>query len=77
MTEQEFAREIGATVGLFPTQVANLLNANGVVVDAQNLSISKLVDATFIGLKTSKGFYESFKKLNIDNTEVINSVLKK
>lgn len=77
MTQEEFAKEIGATVGLFPNQVANLLNANGVVIDAQNLPISKLVEATFTGLRTSKGFFEGFKKLNIENTKLINSSLKK
>jgi hypothetical protein len=54
----------------YPKQIAQLLNKNGVVVDATNFSIKELSDATLVGLTTSKKFNDDFvdfsQKLNLN-----------
>lgn len=54
--EQNIAKAVGLSVGLFPSEVASLLNDNGVVLDAQNLNSDQLVDAVYTGLHTSSSF---------------------
>ena len=49
---------VGRTVGLFPQEVANMLNESGATVDAQTYSLEKLVNTTLTalaGLDTTPG----------------------
>lgn len=55
-TETQIASLVGKTIGLYPDQVATMLNKNGVVLDAKTYSIDQLSNAVFSGLKNSKEF---------------------
>lgn len=51
---------VGVTVAVFPKEVAEMLNRNGVTIDAQNYDNQKLVDATIDGLVSSPSFLKEF-----------------
>lgn len=51
---------VGVTVAFFPKQVANMLNKNGVTVDAENYNSEQLVSSTIDGLVTSPSFLKEF-----------------
>lgn len=51
---------VGVTVAFFPTEVATLLNKNGVTIDAENLNSEQLVSATIDGLVSSPSFLKDF-----------------
>jgi len=76
MDKEQLIKAIGITIGLFPIEIQSLLTKNGVVVDATNLNLDELVDATFNGLETSISFKNDFKDLYDANEEVITSKLQ-
>jgi hypothetical protein len=51
---------VGVTVAFFPKQVAEMLNKNGVTVDAENYNSEQLVSATIDGLVSSPSFLKEF-----------------
>jgi hypothetical protein len=57
MTQEELISTIiGKTIGLYPNELINILTKNGVVVDADNLDVNKLIVATFNGINTNPTF---------------------
>lgn len=50
----------GITVAFFPQEVANMLNKNGVTIDAENYNSEQLVSATIDGLVSSPSFAKEF-----------------
>ncbi len=61
MNEQEvLAIIIGRTVAIFPSEVAEMLNKNAVVLDAQNYDIPQLIEAVTNGLVFSESFRNDF-----------------
>lgn len=77
MEAQDLVKAIGITIGLFPEQIANILTKNGIVIDAQNLDTSGLVNATFSGLEKSVAFRNDFNDLFNSNEELIMSNVNK
>lgn len=51
---------VGITVAFFPKEVANMLDKNGVTIDAQNYDSDELVSATIDGLVSSPSFAKEF-----------------
>jgi hypothetical protein len=51
---------VGVTVAFFPKQVAEMLNKNGVTIDAENYDSEQLVSATIDGLVSSPSFLKEF-----------------
>lgn len=51
---------VGVTVAFFPKQVAEMLNKNGVTIDAENYNSERLVNATIDGLISSPTFLKEF-----------------
>lgn len=51
---------VGVTVAFFPKQVAEMLNKNGVTIDAENYNSDELVNATIDGLVSSPTFLKEF-----------------
>lgn len=51
---------VGVTVAFFPKDVANMLNKNGVTIDAENYNSEQLVNATIDGLVSSPSFLKEF-----------------
>jgi hypothetical protein len=76
MDKEQLIKAIGITIGLFPIEIQSLLTKNGVVVDATNLNLNELVDATFNGLETSISFRNDFNDLYNANEELITSKLQ-
>lgn len=62
---------VGRTVGLFPQEVAKLLNNSGATVDAQTYSLEKLVDTTLKALSENKMFLDGFSQLVESNKNII------
>jgi hypothetical protein len=75
MNTEQLIKAFGITIGLFPIEIQSLLTKNGVVVDATNLNLNQLVDATFNGLESSVSFRNDFTDLYNANEELINSKL--
>jgi hypothetical protein len=75
MNTEQLIKAFGITIGLFPIEIQSLLTKNGVVVDATNLNLNQLVDATFNGLESSVSFRNDFTDLYNANEEFINSKL--
>lgn len=50
----------GITVAFFPQEVADMLDKNGVTIDAQNYDSNELVSATIDGLVSSPSFAKEF-----------------
>lgn len=75
MEAQVLVKAIGVTIGLFPKEIASLLTKNAIVVDAQNLNTSELVEATFGGLNKSISFRNDFNDLFNANEKLIMSNL--
>lgn len=67
----ELAKLVGTTIGLYPNQVANLLNKSGVTVNAEKLPFDKLIDATISGLSKSPSFLKDFEAFFNANEETI------
>lgn len=71
--EELISALIGKTIGLYPTEVALLLNKNGVVIDANTFNIDQLISATFNGVNTNPMFKEDLgllinsKQITIEN----------
>lgn len=76
MNEQKISTLVGGMVGLFPTEITELLTKNNVVVDTINLNIDNLVTATFYALDTSVSFRKDFINLYKNNEELINSKIE-
>lgn len=76
MNEQKISTLVGGMVGLFPTEITDLLTKNGVVVDTINLNIDNLVTATFYALDKSVSFRKDFIDLYKKNEELINSKIE-
>lgn len=74
MNEQNISKVIGTTIGLFPNEIAFLLTKNAVVVDAENLDLPNLVEATFTGLDKSISFRNDFDSLFNQNENMILSL---
>lgn len=62
---------IGRTVGYFPSQVAKLLNSNGVTINADASRGNDLVTSTLAGLESNPKFKKDFIKLVEDNKKVL------
>ena len=77
MNTEKASTLIGGMVGLFPTEIQNLLTKNGVVVDANNLNLDELVSATISGLDKSVSFRKDFVDLYFSNEKLINSKIQK
>jgi len=75
MDAEQLIKSVGITIGLFPIQIQSLLIKNAVVVDATNLNLDELVDATFVGLDKSIPFRNDFNDLYNANEELISSQL--
>ena len=73
MNEQKISTLVGGMVGLFPTEITELLTQNDVVVDTINLNVDNLVTATLYALDTSVSFRKDFINLYKNNEELINS----
>lgn len=72
MSEQEvLAIIIGRTVVLFPKEVAEMLNKNAVVVDAENYDVSQSIEAVTNGLVSSESFRNDFTSFVEANKESI------
>jgi hypothetical protein len=76
MNAEKLSTLVGGMVGLFPTQIQDLLTKNGVVVDTINLNIDNLVTATFYALDKSVSFRKDFINLYFSNEELINSKIE-
>ena len=76
MDVEQLIKAIGITIGLFPIEIQSILTKNGVVVDATNLNLNELVEATFVGLETSISFRNDFNDLYNSNEELITSKLQ-
>jgi hypothetical protein len=76
MNEQKISTLVGGMVGLFPTEITELLTKNNVVVDTINLNIDNLVTATFYALDTSVSFRKDFINLYFSNEQLINSKIE-
>ena len=57
---EETAKIVGITVAFFPQEVADMLDKNGVTIDAQNYDSNELVGATIDGLVSSPSFAKEF-----------------
>jgi hypothetical protein len=77
MNSNQLIKSVGITIGLFPIEIQSLLTKNGVVVDANNLNLDELVDATFNGLDKSISFRNDFNNLYNANEQLITSKLNK
>jgi hypothetical protein len=51
---------VGITIAYFPKEIANMLDKNGVTIDAQNYNSDELVSATIDGLVSSPNFSKEF-----------------
>ncbi len=72
MSEQEVLEIIiGRTVALFPKEIAEMLNKNAVVLDAQNYNVSELIEAVTNGLVSSEYFRNDFALFVEANKELI------
>lgn len=72
MSNQEaMAIIIGRTATIFPSEVAEMLTKNGVVVDAKNYNISELIEAVVNGLSSSESFKNDFSSFVEANKEKI------
>jgi len=76
MNAEKIGTLVGGMVGLFPTEITELLTENGVVVDTINFNIDNLVTATFYGLDKSVSFRKDFIDLYFANEELINSKIE-
>ena len=76
MNEQKISTLVGGMVGLFPTEITELLTKNGVVVDTINLNIDNLVTATLYALDKSVSFRKDFINLYFSNEQLINSKIE-
>lgn len=76
MNAEKLSTLVGGMVGLFPTEIQDLLTKNGVVVDTINLNIDNLVTATFYALDKSVSFRKDFINLYFSNEELINSKIE-
>ena len=62
---------VGRTVGLFPQEVATMLNESGATVDAQTYSLEKLVNTTLTALAENKAFFSDFSMFVEQNKNLI------
>ena len=62
---------IGRTVAIFPNEIKAMLIKNAIVVDAENLNTSQLVDAVIDGLMSSESFRNDFGLFIESNKEII------
>lgn len=77
MTQEELISAlIGKTIGLYPTEVACLLNKNGVVIDADTLDIDQLISATFNGINTNPMFKQELSFFIEEKNITINPELE-
>lgn len=54
------SRLVGITVAFFPKQIAEMLDKNGVTINAKNYSKEQLTNATIDGLTSSPKFVKEF-----------------
>lgn len=54
------SRIVGVTVAFFPQQVAEMLDRNGVTLNAKSYNSGQLVNATIDGLVSSQKFAKEF-----------------
>jgi hypothetical protein len=60
MNQEQISKLIGQSVGLYPMEIAILLNQNGVTIDAENFDTNQLIDAVFNGLRKNVSFNKAF-----------------
>lgn len=65
------AKLIGRTVGLYPAEVARMLNQNGVTINADASRGSDLLNSVFAGIQSSPKFKEDFVKFLEANKKVL------
>lgn len=69
--EEATLKIVGRTVGLFPKEVASMLNKSGSTVDAQTYSLEKLVNTTLTALSENKAFLSDFSMFVEQNKNLI------
>lgn len=69
--EEATLKIVGRTVGLFPKEVASMLNKSGSTVDAQTYSLEKLVNTTLTALAENKVFLSDFSMFVEQNKNLI------
>ncbi len=67
------AKLIGRTVGLYPAEVARMLNQNGVTINADPSRPSDMVKSVIAGLGSSEKFKNDFIKFAEANKKVLSS----
>jgi hypothetical protein len=72
MNEEFLAKLIGQSVGLYPNEIATLLNQNGVTIDAENFDTNQLIDAVFNGLRKNVSFNSAFSVWVDKNQDKLN-----
>lgn len=63
---------IGNSVVFYRPQIVDMLNKNGVTINAETYNTEMLVDAVVNGLSTSQSFVKDFEKLVSTNGEYLN-----
>ena len=54
------SRIVGATIAFFPQQVAEMLDRNGITINAKTYNSEQLINATLTGLQNSPKFTKEF-----------------
>jgi hypothetical protein len=75
MNKQTLAKAIGATIGLYPLEITNMLVSNGVILNANNITFQTLVDSTINGLSSSAKFYKDFEAFfNANENNIMSNI---
>lgn len=70
---ETLSKLVGNSVAFFPEDIANILNSNGVTIDAQNYNTDQLVSAVIDGLYTSESFKIAFFTFLSQQKEFLNA----
>ena len=58
--EQMLSNIIGSSVGMYPTEVAEMLTRNEVVAPAPEYTLDQLVEGVFLGLNQNPTFAQEY-----------------
>jgi hypothetical protein len=75
MNEQKLISIVAYSVGLFPKEIANMLNNNGVLINANPLNSEELTKGVFQGINSSESFRRSFIDFYLKNNSKLGSEL--
>jgi hypothetical protein len=67
MNEQKLISLVAYSVGLFPKEIADMLNNNGVLINANPSNSKELVKGVFQGINSSESFRRSFIDFYLKN----------